>query len=230
MRPQAGPSQATDNARLQQACDALGLAATAEQQQKLLGYLQLLQRWNRTYNLTAIRDPGQMLVQHIFDSLAVVRPLDSAMPAQGRLHDIGSGAGLPGAVIAIMRPDWQVTCVDAVEKKTAFIRQASGALALPNLSALHARVEQLPPAGCDVVTSRAFAALDDFARLAGQHVAPGGTLLALKGKVPDDEIARLHTAGAWQVVRIDPLSVPELDAQRCLIWMRRPAARSQGTP
>lgn len=222
--------QATEDGRLKQACAALGLAVTDEQRQKLLGYLRLLQRWNRTYNLTAIRDPGQMLVQHIFDSLAVVKHLDAAMPAAGRLYDIGSGAGLPGVILAIMRPDWQITCIDAVEKKTAFIRQACGALALPNLVALHQRVEQLPPGDCDVVTSRAFAALDDFASLAGQHVAPGGTLLALKGKVPDDEIVRLDGAGEWRVVRIDPISVPELDAQRCLIWMRREGARSQGNP
>jgi 16S rRNA (guanine527-N7)-methyltransferase len=229
MTTRPGTRTGSDDARLTQACIALGLAVTAEQRGKLLGYLQLLQRWNRTYNLTAIRDPGQMLVQHIFDSLAVVKPLDGAMPPGGSLYDIGSGAGLPGAILAILRPDWRITCIDAVEKKTAFIRQAAGTLALSNLAALHSRVEQLPPAGCDVVTSRAFAALDDFASLAGQHVAPGGTLLALKGKVPDDEIERLHKAGEWQVARIDPIDVPELDAQRCLIWMRRHGARSQGT-
>ncbi|OZI63179.1 16S rRNA (guanine(527)-N(7))-methyltransferase RsmG [Bordetella genomosp. 11] len=222
------PVQGADDVRLKQACVALGLSATDEQLSKLLGYLQLLQRWNRTYNLTAIRDPGQMLVQHIFDSLAVVGPLDGVMPADGKLFDIGAGAGLPGVILAIMRPGWKIVCIDAVEKKTAFIRQAAGALALPNLSVLHERVEKLPPGACDVVTSRAFASLDDFARLAGQHVAPGGTLLALKGKVPDDEIARLHAAGEWRVVRIDPVTVPELDAQRCLIWMRRDGARSQG--
>lgn len=229
MTTHRGTPPGSDDARLAQACVALDLAITDEQRGKLLGYLQLLQRWNRTYNLTAIRDPGQMLVQHIFDSLAVVKPLDGAMPAGGSLYDIGAGAGLPGVILAIMRPDWRITCIDAVEKKTAFIRQVSGALSLSNLVALHARVEQLAPAGCDVVTSRAFAALDDFASLAGQHVAPGGTLLALKGKVPDDEIERLHSMGEWQVARIDPIDVPELDAQRCLIWMRRQGARSQGT-
>ncbi|WP_427184372.1 16S rRNA (guanine(527)-N(7))-methyltransferase RsmG [Bordetella bronchialis] len=230
MTPARPAPHGSDQARLQHACAALGLPLTDEQSHKLLGYLQLLQRWNRTYNLTAIRDAGQMLVQHIFDSLSVVRPLDSVMPADGRIFDIGSGAGLPGAVLAIMRPAWRITCIDAVEKKTAFIRQVSGALALANLAAVHDRVEKVPPADCDVVASRAFAALDDFARLAGQHVAPGGTLLALKGKVPDDEIARLHAAGEWRVVRVDPVSVPELDAQRCLIWMRRDGARSQGNP
>ncbi|CAM3349783.1 Ribosomal RNA small subunit methyltransferase G [Bordetella sputigena] len=230
MTPAQVSTQAAYDARLRQACAALGLAITDEQAAKLLGYLQLLQRWNRTYNLTAVRDPGQMLVQHIFDSLAVVAPLDSAMPADGKLYDVGSGAGLPGVVLAIMRPDWRITCIDAVEKKTAFVRQVSGALALPNLATLHQRVEQLPPGACDVVTSRAFASLQDFARLAGQHVATGGTLLALKGKVPDEEIDRLQAEQEWRVTRIDPVSVPELDAQRCLIWMRRAGAGSQGNP
>jgi 16S rRNA (guanine527-N7)-methyltransferase len=229
MKPH-GVTDGQDDSRLRRACAALGLAITDEQAATLLGYLALLQRWNRTYNLTAIRDPGQMLVQHIFDSLAVVRPLDAAVPPGGRVYDIGAGAGLPGVVLAAMRRDWTITCVDAVEKKTAFVRQASGALALPNLAAVHGRVEQLPPAACDVVTSRAFAALDDFAHLAGQHVAPDGTLVALKGKVPDDEIARLHAGGDWQVTHIETLNVPELDAQRCLVWMRRHGARSQGTP
>jgi 16S rRNA (guanine527-N7)-methyltransferase len=230
MKPQQAPSPGAPHARLRRACEALSLDVTDDQAGKLLAYLALLQRWNRTYNLTAIRDPGQMLVQHVFDSLAVVNPLDVAMPAHGRLYDIGAGAGLPGVILAIMRPDWQISCIDAVEKKTAFVRQAAAALKLRNLAAEHARVEQLPPGDCNVVTSRAFAALDDFARLAGQHAAPDGTLVALKGKVPDDEIAQLHAAGEWQVARIDPIEVPELDAQRCLVWMRRVGARSQGNP
>jgi 16S rRNA (guanine527-N7)-methyltransferase len=230
MKPQQALPQGQEDRRLRLACAALSLAVTDEQAGKLLAYLALLQRWNRTYNLTAIRDAGQMLVQHVFDSLAVVVPLDAAMPAHGRLYDIGAGAGLPGVILAIMRPDWAVTCIDAVEKKTAFVRQAAAALKLSNLAVQHTRVEQLPPAGCNVVTSRAFAALDDFARLAGQHVAPDGTLVALKGKVPDDEIARLHAAGGWQVARIEPIDVPELDAQRCLVWMRRVGTRSQGNP
>ncbi|AMG86624.1 glucose inhibited division protein B [Bordetella bronchiseptica RB50] len=196
-----GPAQ-----RLAQACDALRLPADAGQQQKLLRYIEQMQRWNRTYNLTAIRDPGQMLVQHLFDSLSVVAPLER---------------GLPGVVLAIMRAHWDVTCVDAVEKKTAFVRQMAGALGLPNLQAAHTRIEQLEPAQCDVVISRAFASLQDFAKLAGRHVREGGTLVAMKGKVPDDEIQALQQHGHWTVERIEPLVVPALDAQRCLIWMRR---------
>lgn len=214
--------------RLTHACEELGLQADAVQITKLLNYLAQMQRWNRTYNLTAIRDPEQMLVQHLFDSLSVVAPLTEALggPSQDRrLYDVGSGGGLPGVVLAIMRPNWHVSCVDAVEKKTAFVRQMSGALSLPNLQAQHARIEQLEPAECDAVISRAFASLDDFAVLSGRHVRNDGTLVAMKGKVPDDEIQALHARGEWQVDQIQPLRVPELQAQRCLIWMRR----SQGT-
>jgi 16S rRNA (guanine527-N7)-methyltransferase len=215
--------------RLQQACTELGLPLSAAHGEGLLAYLAQMQRWNRTYNLTAVRDADQMLVQHVFDSLAVLTPLDGALGAiagrDARIYDIGSGAGLPGVVLALMRSHWGVTCIDAVEKKTAFVRQMTGALALPNLAAQHARVETLPAGECDVVVSRAFASLVDFATLAGRHVADDGWLLAMKGKTPDDEMAALHAATAWQVMKVEPLFVPELDAQRCLVWMRR----SQGT-
>ncbi|MBO1114439.1 16S rRNA (guanine(527)-N(7))-methyltransferase RsmG [Bordetella petrii] len=209
--------------RLRQASETLDLQVDEPQAGKLLAYLAQMQRWNRTYNLTAIRDPRQMLVQHLFDSLSVVNPLSRAIEAgaAASVYDIGSGAGLPGVVLAIMRPSWQVACVDAVEKKMAFVRQMSGVLALPNLRALHARVEDLPPAGCDIVISRAFASLNDFASLAGRHVRNDGTLVAMKGKVPEDEIQALRQQGEWQVQDIQALQVPTLDAQRCLIWMRR---------
>lgn len=214
--------------RLSHAFEQLGLPATVAAAAKLLDYLAQMQRWNRTYNLTAIRDPQQMLVQHLFDSLAVVAPFSDALGAPGtpaKIYDVGSGGGLPGVVLAIMRSEWSVTCIDAVEKKTAFVRQMSGALALPNLQACHARIESLEPADCNIVTSRAFASLEDFTRLAGRHVRNDGTLVAMKGKVPDDEIQALHACGQWQVDRIEPLLVPDLQAERCLIWMRR----SQGT-
>lgn len=216
--PDAGLAQ-----RLRQACDQLALQVDAEQVDKLLAYLAQMQRWNRTYNLTAIRDPQQMLVQHLVDSLSVVNPLCRviAADAPATVYDIGSGGGLPGVVLAIMRSTWQIGCVDAVEKKMAFVRQMSGVLSLPNLRAIHARVEDLPPAGCDVVVSRAFASLNDFASLAGRHVRNDGTLVAMKGKVPEDEIQALHQQGEWRVENIQALQVPALDAQRCLIWMRR---------
>ncbi|HEY0295606.1 MAG TPA: 16S rRNA (guanine(527)-N(7))-methyltransferase RsmG [Bordetella sp.] len=213
--------------RLTAACQQLGLRASDAQRDKLLRYVEQMQRWNRTYNLTAVRDAGQMLVQHVFDSLAVARPIENetadneTAPRPLRIMDVGSGGGLPGVVLAILHDRWRVQCVDAVDKKMAFVRQISGALALPNLQASHARVETLPQAGCDVVVSRAFASLLDFANLAGLHVHEKGSLLAMKGKTPEDEIAALHAQGVWRVRRIETLHVPELDAQRCLVWMRR---------
>ena len=227
MSAHANPAGADMAGRLSHAFGQLGLQADAAAAAKLLDYLAQMQRWNRTYNLTAIRDPQQML-QHLFDSLAAVGPFSEALGAPGtpaKIYDVGSGGGLPGVVLAVMRPEWSVTCIDAVEKKTAFVRQMSGALALPNLQARHARIETLEPAGCNIVTSRAFASLEDFAMLAGRHVDNDGTLVAMKGKVPDDEIQALHARGEWQVDHIQPLQVPELQAERCLIWMRR----SQGT-
>ncbi|OMG93186.1 16S rRNA (guanine(527)-N(7))-methyltransferase RsmG [Achromobacter xylosoxidans] len=228
MSAHANPAGADMAGRLSHAFGQLGLQADAAAAAKLLDYLAQMQRWNRTYNLTAIRDPQQMLVQHLFDSLAAVGPFSEALGAPGtpaKIYDVGSGGGLPGVVLAVMRPEWSVTCIDAVEKKTAFVQQMSGALALPNLQARHARIETLEPAHCNIVTSRAFASLEDFAMLAGRHVDNDGTLVAMKGKVPDDEIQALHARGEWQVDHIQPLQVPELQAERCLIWMRR----SQGT-
>ena len=182
-------NDASISTRLAKTCAQLGLALLDEQNEKLRKYLSQMQRWNKTYKLTAIRDEEQMLIQHLFDSLAAVAPLEKVLGSHGQqttIYDVGSGGGLPGVVLAIMQPNWQVSCVDAVEKKTAFVRQMSGVLGLPNLQARHARIEQLAPAQCDAVISRAFASLDDFAALAGRHVRGGGTLVAMKGKTPDD--------------------------------------------
>jgi len=203
----------------------MGVAVSADQALALQAYIEQLQRWNRTYNLTALRHPEQMLVQHIFDSLSIVKPVSIELYKNTvnnpRIMDIGSGAGLPGVVLAIMRPEWQIQCVDAVQKKMAFVRQMSGTLKLPNLQATHARVEQLGPADADIVVSRAFASLADFADLAGRHVARQGWLLAMKGQSPDEEQAALQQQTNWRVSRLEPLHVPELDAQRCLVWMSR---------
>jgi 16S rRNA (guanine527-N7)-methyltransferase len=138
--------------------------------------------------------------------------------AQGRLLDVGSGGGLPGVVIATLLPGWDVTCVDAVAKKTAFIRQVAGALSLPNLHAVHGRVEQLGVAPFDLITSRAFASLADFTALTRRHLAPCGAWMAMKGRAPDDEIAALPPDVG--VFHVEPLQVPGLGAQRCLIWMQ----------
>jgi 16S rRNA (guanine527-N7)-methyltransferase len=208
----------TTAAALSASCEALGLAPTEAQLQQLQAYLALLQRWNSTYNLTAVRDPAEMLTHHLADCLAVLKPLTAALPA-GRVLDVGSGGGLPGAVLAIMCPALQVSCVDTVGKKAAFIRQVAAELRLPNLHAEHARVEQLKRPPFDLITSRAFASLLDFTTLTRPLLAEGGVWMAMKGRAPDDEVAALPAGVA--VFHVEPLAVPGLDAQRCLVWMRR---------
>jgi len=197
---------------------------------RLLAYLDLLQRWNATYNLTAVRDPQDMLRQHLADCLAVVSPLSGRWvelsagsagtePAPLRLLDVGSGGGLPGVVLALMRPQWQVVCVDTVGKKAAFIRQVAAELGLGNLKGEHARVEALRCEPFDVITSRAFASLADFTRLSASLLAPRGVWMAMKGRAPDDERAALPAD--VEVFHVEPLAVPGLNAERCLVWLRR---------
>ncbi|MDP9645671.1 16S rRNA (guanine(527)-N(7))-methyltransferase RsmG [Paraburkholderia caledonica] len=196
----------------------VGLELSDVQLGKLLDYVALLAKWNAVYNLTAIRDPRQMLIQHILDSLSIVPHLVQRNP--GTVLDVGSGGGLPGIVLAIVRPDWGVTVNDIVHKKTAFQAQAKAELGLTNLSVVTGRVETLRPgaevsAKFDVIVSRAFAELADFVTLARHLVAEQGAILAMKGVRPDDEIGRLP-AGAHveQIIRLD---VPFLDAERHLV-------------
>ncbi|QEA12894.1 16S rRNA (guanine(527)-N(7))-methyltransferase RsmG [Comamonas flocculans] len=202
---------------------ALNLDLQPRQQKQLLAYLALLQQWNRVYNLTAVRNPAEMLSHHLLDSLAAVAPLRAHLQGREvaaglRLLDVGSGGGLPGVVFAVCLPELDVSCIDAVAKKAAFIRQAAGALKLPNLHALHGRVEALD-GRFEVVCSRAFASLADFAALSRHLLAPGeGVWLAMKGKHPQDEIDALPAQ--VRVFHVEPLQVPQLQAQRCLVWMR----------
>ena len=205
-------------ARLRAAAGELQLVLQDAQVEQLLAYLQLIAKWNKVYNLTAVR-PDEMLVQHLFDSLAVVQPLRRQTAGRPvRLLDVGSGAGLPGAVIAICCPEVQVDCVDTVGKKAAFVQQAAAQLKLPNLRGVHDRVENL--AGpYDVVSSRAFASLPDFVAWSGGALAEQGIWLAMKGKVPEAEIAELPSEA--EVFHVEQLSVPELSAERCIVWMRK---------
>jgi len=199
--------------------DALSLQATDDAVDRLLGYLDLLQKWNQAYNLSAVRDPMQMVHQHLLDCLAALPPLDRHLQGRdARILDVGSGAGLPGVVWALMRTKWSVCCVDTVGKKASFVRQVAAELALRNLRAEHARVEQLRCEPVDVVVSRAFASLVDFSALTRRHLVPGGCWLAMKGKIPESEIAALPAD--VKVFHVEPLQVPGLDAQRCLVWMR----------
>ena len=210
-------------AGLRDGLDALQLSLSAAQQQTLLDYADWLAKWNRVYNLTALRQPQQLLTHHLLDSLAVCTPVQRQLAALGLAHtpqllDVGSGGGLPGAVLAIACPALAVRCVDAVAKKALFISQVAAALRLPNLQGQHARVEHIQQPH-DLVLSRAFASLVDFTRLSQGALAPHGLWLALKGKVPHDEIAALPPE--IEVFHVEPVRVPGLDAERCLVWMRQ---------
>jgi 16S rRNA (guanine527-N7)-methyltransferase len=195
-------------------------ATNARADPRLDRYLALLAQWNAAYNLTAVREPAQMRQLHLDDCLAVIEPLRRQIGgrATARILDVGSGGGLPGVVLALAEPRWDVTCVDSVGKKAAFVRQVAADLALPNLHAEHARVEALRAPPFDVITARAFAALADLVRLTRPLLAQGGVWMAMKGKRPDGEIAALPTA--TDVFHVEPLVVPGLDADRCLVWMQ----------
>ena len=232
---------------VEQALPGLGLDLSGAQIGALLAYLDLISKWTRVYNLTAVRDPAEMVTHHLLDCLAAMAPLADHLertrqlkligsefqtvaeadpkPGDGqgaRLLDVGSGAGLPGVVIAICFPGLGVTCVDTVAKKAAFIKQVALTLKLPNLTGLHARVEALgEPASkpFDVICSRAFASLADFTQWSSGALAPAGVWMAMKGKHPQEEISALP--GTVDVFHVEQLKVPTLDADRCIVWMRK---------
>lgn len=217
-----GPSPEELLRDLRNCLDTLGLDSAPEITDRLLAYLRLLQKWNATYNLTALRASETILTHHLADCLAAVPPLrrhlEQEQPkAPVPVLDVGSGGGLPGLVFALLLPEVVVTCVDTVGKKTAFVQQAALELGLRNLRVEHARVESLR-GQYPVITSRAFASLADFTGLTTQLLAPGGWWMAMKGKAPDDELVGL--AESIQIDRVEPLSVPGLDADRCLVWMK----------
>jgi len=208
---------------------ALSLELTDAQIRSLLDYQDLIGKWTKVYNLTAVRDPAEMLTHHLLDSLAAVLPLQKYLLSSGlqdkmlghpKLLDVGSGAGLPGVVFAICCPTLSVTCVDTVGKKAAFIKQAALSLGLTNLTGLHARVETIADP-FDVVCSRAFASLLDFTAWSAKALSPDGVWMALKGKHPFDELAKLP-AGV-SVFHVEQLVVPGLDADRCVVWLRSSA-------
>jgi len=197
---------------------AMGLDLSADQQKSLLDYVALIQKWNKVYNLTALRDPADMLSHHLLDSLTAVSPLRRHTQGQPlRLLDVGSGGGLPGVVLAICMPELKVTCVDTVAKKAAFVQQVAASLKLPNLRGIHARVESLTDP-YQVICSRAFASLPDFVNWSRPALAQEGVWMAMKGKRPQDEIDALP--GDVHVFHVEPLTVPGLDVERCMVWMR----------
>lgn len=191
---------------------ALGIALPEVAQSKLLAFRDLLLKWNRTYNLTALRDPQQAISHHLLDALAILPQVGA-----GPLLDVGSGGGLPGIPLAIARPDLSVTLVDAVQKKAAFLQQAAIELELKNVAVHHARVEEMRGQYAQI-SSRAFAELARLVSLSRHLLAPGGRWLAMKGVLPDGEFKALP-AGS-EVEAIIPLAVPGLDAERHLIILK----------
>ena len=195
---------------------ALGLDLPPSAQEKLLAFAALLGKWNKVYNLTALRDAEQVVSHHLLDSLAVLPHLGKAK----RLADIGSGGGLPGIPLAIARPQLPVARVESNQKKSAFEQQAKIELGLANVSVHCERAEAWQPEEkCDVVISRAFSDLAEFVKLTGHLLAEGGVLLAMKGVHPYEEIAQLPAG--WRVAEVIPLQVPGVEGARHLVRVER---------
>jgi 16S rRNA (guanine527-N7)-methyltransferase len=210
---------------LSEGVSELGLTLSDAEQAQLLGYMALIQKWNKVYNLTALRNPDEILTHHLLDSLSAIAPLARELERMQKgfldgptLLDVGSGGGLPGVVIAICCPHVKVTCVDAVSKKSAFVQQVAASLKLPNLKGVHARVENLT-GPFDVVCSRAFASLPDFVSWSVNALSDQGVWMAMKGKRPNEEVAALPPFAS--LFHVEPLQVPGLDAERCIVWMKK---------
>ena len=210
--------------------ESLSLNMAEPQQRQLLSYMALIQKWNKVYNLTALRQAQEILTHHLLDSLSAVSPLLGHIAktkgdanAGIELLDVGSGGGLPGVVIAICCPNIRVTCVDTVSKKAAFVQQVAASLRLSNLRGVHARVESLT-GPYDVVCSRAFASLPDFVSWSAAALSDGGVWMAMKGKLPEAEMAGLPSFA--EVFHVEQLQVPGLEADRCMVWMKKPTTLS----
>ena len=224
-RTQAQPHAATHDVELAQGMATLGLALSTTQRKQLTAYLALLAKWNKTYNLTAIREPHRMVTHHLLDALAVVPHL----PANAglRILDVGSGGGVPGVPLAIARPDARVIMVDSNHKKAAFLMQATIELGLPNVESHAVRIDDYAPSSpFDIVISRAFSDLAAFASAAARLLAPHGRMFAMKGVLPDEEMELLPPD--FNVLATPTLKVPGLDATRHLVIMQpRHAQESQ---
>jgi len=195
---------------------ALQLHLDSSQLNKLMAYLEMLIKWNAVYNLTSVRNPQEMVRQHLLDSLTATFAFN---PAENIL-DVGSGGGLPGIVLAIVYPDKKVALIDTVNKKTAFLKQVKAELGLKNVTVYTGRVEQLEVDELlDVITSRAFSELSNFVNWAGHLLTPEGSMIALKGQLPESEMEQLPSG--WKIKKIQEVNVPGLDAQRHLLWLVR---------
>ena len=204
---------------LESGLDALCIKLAKEQQNKIINYLIILSKWNSVYNLTAIRDPKEMMTHHVLDSLSAVPAFTEAQ----NVLDVGSGGGLPGMILAICYPDKKISMIDTVSKKTAFLNQAKAELGLNNVTVYSARVESLQVnQPFDVITSRAFSELNNFVNWSQHLLAEGGRFIAMKGVHPQGEMERLPEG--WEVKEVRPLTVPGLDAERHLIFIQKTAA------
>ena len=208
------------SALLNQGAAKLAISLSAKQIEKLLDYLALLVKWNSVYNLTSVRDPQQMVIQHLLDAMSSLFAFKGAK----KVLDVGTGGGLPGIVIAIWameaEPDMQVHLIDTVKKKTAFLTQVKAELGLEKVTVHSGHVEKLASENMfDVITSRAFAELIDFVNLSGHLLEQDGSMIALKGKKPDEEIQRLPLA--WRIEKVKSLSVPGMQADRHLVWIKK---------
>jgi 16S rRNA (guanine527-N7)-methyltransferase len=208
----------TDAAVLEDGLVALGLDPALAP--RLLDYRDLLARWNRTYNLTAVRDPAQMVPRHLLDSLALAPQLAALAARGGHLADLGTGPGLPGIPLAIALPGLRVALVESNGKKARFLREAVRVLAVDNADVVESRIEAWdPPLRFDAITARALATIPRILELGGHLLASGGRLLAMKGQRPDEELAALP--GAWRVASLQPLAVPGADGERHLVVVER---------
>jgi 16S rRNA (guanine527-N7)-methyltransferase len=199
------------------------LEVSPEQQGRLMDYLALMFKWNSVYNLTSLRDPMQMVTHHLLDSLAAVPAFVDAK----NVLDVGSGGGLPGIVLAIVRPDMKVSMIDTVHKKTAFLTQVKAELGLANVTVYTMKVQELNVSDkFDVITSRAFADLSDFVNWSSHLLAEGGRYIALKGVAPEDERQRLPAE--WRVSGLQPLQVPRLGAERHLVFIEKVREKATG--
>lgn len=208
-----------DSSDLAEKALALGFALTKDQTTAVFRYVELLKRWNRVFNLSAIKNSKDIWTHHIFDSMAALAILRKADFEEPSVVDVGSGGGVPGVIWALIRPDWKITCVDAVGKKIAFIQQVVSEI--PNLSGnlqgVHARIET-HSGQYDVVTSRAFSSLTTFTQCTRHLLKRNSIWFALKGRYPTTEIAELPTS--IDVFHVEQVQVPNLFEQRCVVWMR----------
>jgi 16S rRNA (guanine527-N7)-methyltransferase len=210
---------------LQKAFNVLDLQQDLSKQKRLAEYAKQILKWNKTYNLTAIKNLHDVYTQHLYDSLSVIKPIENYVKKQNiekvSIFDVGSGAGLPGVVISIMCPQIKVICIDSVGKKVAFVKHVASMLGLTNLSAQHQRIESWQTDPVHIVISRAFTSLINFIDWAGKHVQSNGQMIAMKAHLSKEELEAFDQQNTWQINHIESLVVPNMHATRCLVWINK---------